>query len=118
MTGEIKLTWGIWAMKLFCDRKGVAVDDFFEVINAFVSPEGIDKKEAYSLTINFLTSAYEAQNDRCPSEKEVCGWLDELGGITGMAANLAEFFNWIISLTLTNTTPLPGETAEPEKKNE
>lgn len=116
-TGAIKLTWGMWAMKLFCDRKGVAVDDFFDIISNLIKPEGVDKKEAYECIIGFLASGYEAYNDRKPTEKEVCGWLDELGGIIGMHAKVQEYINWIVGLSLANVTPLPNE-PEPEKKNE
>ena len=115
---EIKnLKWGTYAMKLWCDLTGKTVDDFFASLASLAGTT--TQQGAFEMTVQMLQVGYKYANKEDLSEETACEWIDQLGGIMKVnSSGLVEYINYVVSLTMTGITPLPGDTAPDEKKNE
>ena len=115
---EIKnLKWGTYAMKLWCDLTGKTVDVFFVALNEMAS--SVSQQAAFQMTIEIIQAGYECANKEKVSEETVCDWIDQLGGIANVNnTSLVGYINYVVKLTLTGVTPLPGDTSEDKKKEE
>ncbi len=113
----IKLKWGTYAMKIWCDLTGKEIDDFFKVLSEV--DESPTQQMAFDITRNLLRSAYQCANKKEVSDETVCDWLDSLGGIVNVnTTQLVDFINYVIKLTMNGITPLPNDLPGIEKKNE
>ena len=111
------LKWGTYAMKLWCDLTGKTVDDFFAALGELALKTS--EHAAFKMTTEILQAGYECANKEKVSEETVCDWIDHFGGIANVNKSaLVEYINYVVSLTMTGITPLPGDTAPDEKKNE
>jgi hypothetical protein len=112
----VNLKWGTYAMKLWCDLTGKTVDDFFLALAALA--DTTTQQGAFEMTVQMLRVGYKYANKDELSEETACEWIDQLGGIIKVnSSGLVDYINYVVSLTMTGITPLPGDTTE-EKKSE
>jgi hypothetical protein len=113
----VNLKWGTYAMKLLCARMGIGIDDFFKLLADLA--ENVTNQKAFTMLENFLHAGYEAANKAKVSDEEVCDWIDKLGGVANVNnSQFVDYINYVIGLTLTGVTPLPGDSELTEKKKE
>lgn len=114
----ITLKWGTWAMRLFCEKRNISVDQFFvELQNYFLSKEDSSAVSVpLQLIIDFISAGYEAQHKNKLSDEEICDLIDDLGGAIGGSGELFNYFNFVIAVTMNNVTPLPGNTDTPDEE--
>lgn len=112
----INLKWGTRAMKILCDRMGIEIDGFLDVL-AEIAAGKATVQQMFTLVENFLHAGYQyANNGEQVDENTVCEWIDKCGGMTKInQGQLVGYINYVISLTYNVSTPLPGE--KQEKKN-
>jgi hypothetical protein len=114
----INLKWGTYAMKLFCTRMGTGIDGFFELLQEIADGKATQDKMLQILE-SFLHAGYEYANKSKATDEQVCEWIDYSGGIVNInKGQMVDYVNYVISLTLTGITPLPGDTTDDKKKDE
>lgn len=108
---EINLLFNTWAFRLFCDNRGIRLDEFFEIMNSSV------KMSDYVDLMKCAAQSY-AMKFKQPFEVtdyEVSEWFDELfyknGGNGFTAINGA----LIRSLTVETTEPETPKEQEEKK---
>ena len=113
----VRLKWGTYAMKLFCTRMGTGIDGFFEVLQEIADGKATQDKMLQILE-SFLHAGYEYANKSKATDEQVCEWIDHCGGIVQInKGQMVDYINYVISLTLTGVTPLPGD-SDDKKKDE
>ena len=112
----VRLKWGTYAMKLFCTRMGTGIDGFFEVLQEIADGKATQDKMLQILE-SFLHAGYEYANKSKATEEHVCEWIDSCGGIVHInKGHMVDYINYVISLTLSGVTPLPGDTDDKKKE--
>jgi len=113
----VNLKWGTYAMKLLCERTGITLDGFFDLLNKMAGTPS--QQEAFNMLQWFLHAGYEYANGVKATDMEVCEWIDELGGIISVnKGQLVDYINYVVSLTMNGVTPLPGDKVDDKKKEE
>jgi hypothetical protein len=102
----IDLKWGTWAMREFCKDKGIAIDQYFEIIGGKV----LDLDTIIKLVYAGYKSACNSNKTSVDyTENEVCDWLDELGGMFNSEGPVMDYFKYIIQNTVTAVSGAPKE---------
>lgn len=108
----IDLKWGTWAMREFCKDKGIAIDQYFELIGGKV----LDLDTIIKLIYAGYKSACNSKKEPIEyTEDDVCDWIDEIGGIFNTEGPIIEYFKYIITNTVTAVSGTPKE--EKKKSN-
>lgn len=108
----IDLKWGTWAMREFCKDKGIAIDQYFELIGGKV----LDLDTIIKLIYAGYKSACNSKKETVEyTEDDVCDWIDEIGGIFNTEGPIIEYFKYIITNTVTAVSGTPKE--EKKKSN-
>lgn len=108
----IDLKWGTWAMREFCKDKGIAIDQYFELIGGKV----LDLDTIIKLIYAGYKSACNSKKEPIEyTEDDVCDWIDEIGGIFNTEGPVIEYFKYIITNTVTAVSGTPKE--EKKKSN-
>ena len=108
----IDLKWGTWAMREFCKDKGIAIDQYFELISGKV----LDLDTIIKLIYAGYKSACNSKKEPIEyTEDDVCDWIDEIGGIFNTEGPVIEYFKYIITNTVTAVSGTPKE--EKKKSN-
>lgn len=108
----IDLKWGTWAMREFCIDKGIAIDQYFELIGGKV----LDLDTIIKLIYAGYKSACNSKKEPIEyTEDDVCDWIDEIGGIFNTEGPIIEYFKYIITNTVTAVSGTPKE--EKKKSN-
>lgn len=108
----IDLKWGTWAMREFCQDKGIAIDQYFELIGGKV----LDLDTIIKLIYAGYKSACNSKKEPIEyTEDDVCDWIDEIGGIFNTEGPIIEYFKYIITNTVTAVSGTPKE--EKKKSN-
>jgi len=111
----IKLKWGTWAMREFCQQKGITLEKYFEVLGS--SQFDLD---------NIIKLVYVGYKSACISNKveeeynevDICDWIDEVGSIFKAEGQLIDFIKYIVSTTVTSIPSKPVvEKKKPNKAN-
>lgn len=88
----IELDWTTFAMKRYCDIKGVGLDKFTEAINS---------NDPYNVVYIIMAAMdyvrFKNGENTNTTEVEVCDIIDECGGLYSMNASLYNFFPYIVS---------------------
>jgi len=102
----INLKWGTWAMREFCKDKGIAIDQYFEIIGGKV----LDLDTIIKLVYAGYKSACNSNKTAVDyTENDVCDWLDELGGMFNSEGPVMDYFKYIIQNTVTAVSGTPKE---------
>ena len=108
----INLKWGTWAMREFCKDKGIAIDQYFELIGGKV----LDLDTIIKLIYAGYKSACNTEKTPVEyTESDVCDWIDEVGGMFNSEGPIMEYFKYIITNTVTAVSGAPKE--EKKKSN-
>lgn len=107
----IKLKWGTWAMREFCQQKGISLEKYFEVLGS--SQFDID---------NLIKLVYAGYKSACITNKEeeiynevdVCDWIDEIGSVFSAEGQLIDYIKYIVSMTVTS---VPTKASTEKKKS-
>lgn len=112
----VNLKWGTYAMKLFCQRMGTGIDGFFELLQEIADGKS-NQQKMLSMLESFIHAGYEYANGQKATDIEVCEWIDYCGGVVKInEGQMVDYINYVISLTLTGITPLPGDTDVKKKE--
>ena len=108
----IDLKWGTWAMREFCNDKGIAIEQYFELIGGNV----LD----LDTIIKLIYAGYKSgcNSNKQPieyTENDVCDWIDEVGGLYNTDGKVIEYFKYIVTNTVTAVSGTPKE--EKKKSN-
>lgn len=71
--------YGTWAIKRFCDKRGIKLSQLNEILSGDLSFDDI-------VEILLCAVEYNCRLKNLPfnfSDIDVCGWIDELGGLLG-----------------------------------
>lgn len=101
----IQLNWGTWAMKRFCELKGINIVDYFDIIGSG------NIQLADVITIIQAAAEHASKGTVKYTEFEVCEWIDEDGGIVNPDGQIKKFFEWIAEQHIVKAT------TEEEKKS-
>ena len=107
----IQLKWGTWAMREFCNAKGVTIEKYFEVLG----------KSQFDLD-SIIKLVYCGYKSACVTNKaeviytedDICDWIDELGSIFASEGQLVDYIKFIVELTVTSIQG--GKPNKEEKK--
>jgi len=117
----VNLKWGTYAMKVFGELDGKpTVDHFFDVIAEF-DPEKpvMEKNRMFGILEKMLIAGHQNATGTRVDERAADGWIDACGGILKLnEGQMIDYINYIISVTLTGVTPLPGDEQSIEKKSD
>lgn len=112
----VELRWGTYAMRLFCNKQGITIDGFFELISELSEGASVDKM--FQVMENMISAGFEAATGKTVAASTVCDWIDECGGIMKIGEGpIRDYVNYIVSTTINGVTPLGGDGVE-EKKSE
>jgi hypothetical protein len=108
----IQLKWGTWAMREFCNAKGITIDKYFELLTNTHFDLDIIVKLVYigyqsACVSNKVTIEYD--------EVDACDWIDEIGSIFDTNGQLIDYVKYIISTTTTSVKTV--ESKEKKKPN-
>ena len=88
----IELEWTTFAMKRYCDIKGVTLDKFTEAINS---------NDPYNVVYIVMAAMdyvrFKNGDIATTKEIEACDIVDECGGLFSMNKSLYDFFPYIVS---------------------
>jgi len=105
----INLKWGTWAMARACKLAGdLTIDQFFTSLLA--------GSLEFDKVCIFLRAGVEYANKGvCEfSDMDFSEWVDECGGMFKADGQINDYFNYIVTLTTSQITPLPN--SKPAKK--
>lgn len=109
----INLKWGTWAMREFCDSKGIETNELFELLGAKI----LDLDTIIKLFYAGYKSACNSEKKPIEyTENDVCDWLDELGGIYSAEGQIIDYLKLIISNTVTTVSGTPKEEKKKSSK--
>ena len=111
----VKLKWGTYAMKLFCERLQMDINCFFDLLGEFAN--GSSKRaEIFKIVEGFIHAGFEYANGAKMSDMEVCELIDECGGMLKLEkGQIIDYVNYVIENTIHGVTPLPGDKDEKKK---
>ena len=97
---SINLKWGTWAMREFCQIKGIKLDEYFKLL--------AESSTDLDLIVNLVYCGYK---NACRIEKtdcvytpdDVCDWIDEVGGIFTTDSQLVDYIKYIAESTILDT---------------
>lgn len=72
----VKLKWGTYAMKLFCDRLQMDINGFFDLLTEFANGSA-KRAEIFKIVEGFIHAGFEYANGAKMSDIEVCELIDE-----------------------------------------
>lgn len=107
-SGTVQLKWGYWAMKQFCELKGLKPVEYFQMLS---EGDGILNYVAEFLLIGAKYAALKGKGTEV-SELEVCEWIDEAGGVKAEGV-IMDYLKYVIASHTTNLS----EKEEAEKKS-
>ena len=115
--GDQTLKWGTWAMRLFCQKQGISIDEFFTLITD-LSEGGATADKMLSVICSMISAGYEAANGKTVSDATVYDWIDDNGGIISInKGGLSGYVSYIVSQTINDSTPL-NSVEDEEKQSE
>jgi hypothetical protein len=106
----IQLKWGTWAMRDFCNEKGITIDDYFQVLSSASLDLDVIVKLMYC---GYKSACISNKEQMTYTEVDVCDWIDEIGSIFATEGPLIDYLKYIIGNTVTSAK---GATNEDEKK--
>ena len=106
----IKLKWGTWAMREFCNAKGITIDKYFELLgNSHYDLDNIIKL----VFIGYKAACVSNKEEIIFDENDACDWIDELGSIFVSEGQLVDYVKYVVSTTIVSVQGKPKE----EKKS-
>ena len=106
----IKLKWGTWAMREFCEAKGVSISEYFQLLaNSHNDIDNIIKL----VYIGYKSACFSNNEDIIYSEVHACDWIDEVGSVFASEGPLVDYIKYIVSNT---TNSVQSKAAEEKKK--
>ena len=106
----IQLKWGTYAMRLFCEKRNITIDKYFEVLGNTQLDLDIVIKLIY---IGYLSASISKEEEVIYNEVNVCDWIDEIGSIFTSEGQVMDYIKYIVSTTVYT---LSGTPKEEEKK--
>lgn len=106
----VKLEWGTFSMKRFCDIKNKDISGFIEwLVNGKYSVDDV-------ITVIRAAVEHGSKGLRIVDDFTVSEWIDECGGVLASEGQIVDFFKYIIEKTVHQATAIKGEDTG-EKKN-
>lgn len=109
----IQLKWGTWAMREFCELKGISLDKYFELLGNSQTDLDLIVKLVY---VGYKSACISNKQELEYTEVDVCDWIDEVGSIFASEGQLIGFIKYIVASTVTSIQSKPVEEKKKSKK--
>jgi hypothetical protein len=106
----IQLKWGTWAMREFCNAKGITIDKYFTLLGE----SHFDLDNIIKLVyIGYKSACVSNKDEIIYTEADACDWIDELGSIFNTEGQLVDYMKYVVETTVIS---VQGKPKEDEKK--